>query len=90
MVGVNAREIKWKHGYQYQCYKNIVNPIIVFYLSDPSLVVRVIVAFLPAAFIIPYEIIAPILLNISSCLSLIIFEYNFLIVETFYSYFSVT
>jgi hypothetical protein len=62
---------------------NNITPTIAFWRRLPSLVVNDIVAFLPAALIIPYERIAPILDNISSCLSSVIFVYNFYIVATF-------
>jgi len=52
-VGVMAKFIKFIIGYQYQCCMNITSPTMAFYLKFPSLVVREIVAFLPAAFKIP-------------------------------------
>ena len=73
IVGVKHKESMLKQGYQYQCYKNIVKPAMAVYLKDPSLVVKDIVAFLPAPFIMPYDMIAPYLDKISSCLSSVIF-----------------
>lgn len=82
-VGVKVRLMKLSIGYQYQCWVNIIKPIMAFCLKLPSLVVKEIVAFLPAALMIPYERIAPILDRMSSCLSFIILLYSFLIVATF-------
>lgn len=82
-VGVKLSDKKLSNGYQYQYYKNNTNPTTAFYLRLPSLVINEMVALRPAALIIPYEIIAPILDKISSCLSSIILLYNFLIVATF-------
>jgi hypothetical protein len=48
---------------------NIIKPTIAFYLRFPSLVKREIVAFLPAALMIPVPRIAPILERTSSLLS---------------------
>jgi hypothetical protein len=71
-VGVRARFMKFNMGYQNQCCMNIINPMMAFYLRFPSLVKSEIVAFLPAAFMIPVERIAPILERMSSLLSSII------------------
>jgi hypothetical protein len=82
-VGAKASEKKLRSGYQYQCYIKSTKPTIAFCLRVPSLVVKEIVAFLPAELMIPYAKIAPILERISSCLSSIILLYSFLIVATF-------
>ena len=52
-VGVSESERKLRSGYQYQCCIKRTKPTIAFYLKFPSLVVREIVAFRPAEFIIP-------------------------------------
>jgi len=52
-VGVNESDKKFINGYQYQYYRNKTSPTTAFYLRLPSLVVKEIVAFLPAAFMIP-------------------------------------
>jgi len=57
-------------------------PVTAFYLMLPSLVVKLIVAFLPAALIIPFEMIEPMRDKISSFLSLVILLKSFLIVAT--------
>jgi len=55
-----------------------------FYLTLPSLVVREIVAFLPAALMIPFAIIEPIKVKVYPFLAvLMFFMYIFLMVATF-------
>lgn len=68
-VGVYASEIKFRRGYQYQCWQNKTRPATALGLMLPSRVVREIVAFLPQELRIPVERIEPILERISSCLS---------------------
>ena len=52
-VGLKLKLKKFNKGYQYQCYTNITNPMMAFCLRFPSLVVKEMVAFLPAALMIP-------------------------------------
>jgi len=65
-VGVMASVTKFSIGYQYQCYMKSTRPVMAFWRIFPSRVVREIVALRPAAFMIPFEMIAPILESRSS------------------------
>jgi len=52
-VGVKAKFKKLSIGYQYQCCEKSIRPTMAFCLKFPSLVVKEMVAFLPAALRIP-------------------------------------
>ena len=89
-VGVIARVTKLSIGYQYQCCMKSTRPVMAFCLMFPSRVVKEIVAFRPAALMIPFEIMEPILERISSLRSDVILLKSFLIVATLGSCASVT
>mmetsp|Transcript_46934 Transcript_46934/g.62124 ORF Transcript_46934/g.62124 Transcript_46934/m.62124 type:complete len:211 (-) Transcript_46934:2117-2749(-) len=88
-VGVMARVRKLSIGYQYQCCMKRTRPVMAFWRMLPSRVVRQIVALRPAALMIPFEMMLPMRVRVSSYLSWVILLKSFFMVATLGSWASV-